>query len=226
MKLLFICLLLCLLIISPISIAAMPETFHPALASMDGVNSLEAENRLLESELKLAKKPQIYFIFDLKTRTIFLKSRGITFKELRIKNIEFWGYPVDTSPHTLIKRSTLFEPDREKIKPKKPQDKETKKTEKFEIEALELEDMPTSYRLTLNESIVISVRSKSSGVISTLSNTIHRINWYLSGPILTLWNYLREKPFTAIYITLGKEDARSLYWHFYEGTESVIYNPS
>jgi hypothetical protein len=194
-------------------------------AGTENISGLAEENRLLESELKLAKKPQIYFIFDLKNRVIFLKSRGIIFKELKIEDIKLWGYPVDIKPHTLLKKSTLFQPRREKIKPKKP-DQKTEKIEPFEIKALELEDMPTSYRLTLDEGIVISVRAEANGVISALSNTIHRIGWYLSRPILTLWNSVRNKPFTAIYITLTKEDARSLYWHFPEDTESIIYNPS
>jgi len=224
MKLRFICLLLCLFIISPISIAAMPETVHPALASMEGVNSLEAENQLLKSELELAKKPHIYFIFDLENATISLKSRGMEFKKMKIEDIKLWGRPVNTKPYTLLKRSSLFTPKREKIKPKKAE--ETKETKTFEIKALELEDMPASYRLTLDEGIVISVRAKSSGVFSALSNAVYRINWYLSRPILTLWNSVRNKPFTAIYITLTKEDARSLYWHFPEGTRSIIYNPS
>jgi len=214
MKLRFICLLLCIFIISPICIAAIPEAVH----------SLEAENQLLKSELELAKKPHIYFIFDSEKATISLKSRGMEFKKMKIEDIKFWGAPVNARAYTLLKRSSLFKPKREKIKPQKTE--KPKETKTFEIKALELEDMPTSYRLTLNEGIVISVSAKSSGVISALSNTVHRINWYLSRPILTLWNSVRGKPFTAIYITLTKEDARSLYWHFPEGTKCIIYNPS
>lgn len=190
----------------------------------ENISGLEKESQLLESELKLAKTPYIYFILDLQNKVIFIKSRGMTLREIKIEDMRFWGNPVNTKPHILLKKSSLFKPSREEIEPKNA--KETKETEKFEIKALELSDMPTSYRLRFDEGIVISIRPKANGVISTLHNALRRFNWYLSRPILTLWNYLRKKPFTAIYITLEKEGARSLHWSFTEGSESIIYNPS
>jgi len=185
--------------------------------------SIEEEHQLLESELKLAKTPQLYFVFDLKKKEILIKSKGAILKELKIDTVRFWGQPVRPEPYTLIKKSTLLKPKREEIKPKKPE--ETEGTEIFDIKALELSDMPSSYRLTLKKGIVITIRPTPEGIFSTIFNAVSRANWYLSRPLLTLWNYLMGKPFTAIYLTLQKEDARSLYWSFTEGAESIIYNP-
>ncbi len=186
---------------------------------------LEDKTLLLESELELAKKPHIYFIFDLKNRGIFLKSRGVMLKEIKIEDMKFWGRPLDTKPRTLLKKSSLFEPKREKIEPEKSKEKETTDTSSFEVKALELKDMPTSYRLVFHESIFISIRPKATGIISKLYNTGRYISWYLSRPILTVWNSIRSKPFSAIYLTVNEEDARSIYWSLTENSESIIYHP-
>jgi|GEM_PF-564479 len=185
--------------------------------------SLE-EHQLLESELKLAKTPQLYFIFDFKKKEILIKSKGAILKELKIDAVRFWGQHVKPEPYTLIKKSALLKPKREEIKPKKEEDTE-ETTGTFDIKALELSDMPSSYRLTLKKGIVITIRPTPEGIFSTIFNAVSLANWYLSRPLLTLWNYLMGKPFTAVYLTLQKEDARSLYWSFTEGAESIIYNP-
>ncbi len=211
----FLCFLLALFFAITISTEAMSKN----------AAGLEDKTLLLESELELAKKPHIYFIFDLKNRGIFLKSRGVMLKEIKIEDMKFWGRPLDTKPRTLLKKSSLFEPKREKIEPEKSKEKETTDTSSFEVKALELKDMPTSYRLVFHESIFISIRPKATGIISKLYNTGRYISWYLSRPILTVWNSIRSKPFSAIYLTVNEEDARSIYWSLTENSESIIYHP-
>lgn len=185
---------------------------------------MDMENRLLEAELRLARKPKIYFIFDLKNRVISLKSKGIMFKELRIEDKKLCGYPVEIEPIILLKKTALFPPKREKIKPKKSE--KNKQSSKFEIKALELEDMPSNYTLVFEKGVIISVRAESEGLAGEVLEILTQIRWYISTPIIGLWNFIRNKPYTAIYITLRKEDARSLYWHLPEGTENIVYNPS
>lgn len=188
------------------------------------IEELDMENRLLEAEISLAKKPRIYFIFDLQNGTISLKSRGVVFKELRIEDRKLLGHPVGIEPLVLLKKTALFPPKRDKIKPKKQ--KEDKQTDKFEIKALELEDMPSSYTLIFEKGIVISVRAESGGAGGALLGIMNQIRWYISTPIMSLRNFIRNKPYTAVYITLRKEDTHSLYWHLPEGTENIVYNPS
>lgn len=185
--------------------------------------SLEEETKLLESELKLAKTPQLYFVFDLKRHGILIKSKGVILKELKIDTVRFWGPFIKPKSYTLVKKSSLLKPKREEIKPKKPEEEEDAGT--FDVKALELSDMPSGYRLTLDEGIIITIRPLAEGLFSTIFNTVSYASWYLSRPFLTLWNYLSGKPFTAIYLILQKEDARSLYWSFAEGAKSIIYNP-
>lgn len=206
--------LFCLLLLFPV-----PQISDAATAE---ILALEQGNELLESELRLAKKPQIYFIFDLKNRTIFLKSLGVTFKEMRVENIRFWGNPVKIKPLVLLKKSALFKPRRVKIKPEKHEETET---DKFEIKALELDDMPKTYRLTLDDNIVISVRSKPVGLFSAMSGAVNYIKWHISRPLVTIWNVIRNKSYATIQLVLNEKDAKTLYWSFTEKTEAVIYYP-
>lgn len=182
---------------------------------------------LLESELILARKPIIYFIFNLKDRVVQLKSRGIVLKEMKVEKVTFWGDPVDTKPRTMIKKSTLFEPKREKIDPNKNKAEETTTTTTgaFNIDALELKDMPASYRVKFSGGVSVSVRPNRTGFISIFYRSGNLLGWYVTRPILTVWNSILGKPFTSLYLILDKEDARSIYWSLTEKSENIIFQP-
>lgn len=180
---------------------------------------IRENNRLLESELKLAKKPQLYFIFNLKEKKIYFKCRGITLRELEIEKVNLWGQSPDLKARVLLKRSTLFKPERKEINPK------DKEEEEFELEALELDDMPANFSMVLDEGINISVRQKPEGFFSELRSIYSYTMWHITSPLITVWNAVQKKPFTSIYITLSKKDAQSLYWSFYEGLAGIIYHP-
>ena len=184
---------------------------------------LRENNRLLESELKLAKKPQLYFIFNLKEKKIYFKCRGVTLKELKIEKVKLWGQYPDLKDHALFKKSTLFKPERKEINPK--DNEKDKEEENFELEALELDDMPANFSMVHYEGINISVRQKPEGFFSELRSIYSNTMWYITRPLITVWNTVQGKPFTSIYITLSKKDAQSLYWSFYEGLAGIIYHP-
>lgn len=191
------------------------------------LNELRGENQLLKAELKLAKKTNNYFIFDLKEKKVYFKNHGILLKDLEIERVRLWGQPPDLKPHTMIKKSTLFKPKRKKIKPEEDTEKTktVETTDKFEIEALELKDMPTGFKMVFDNGIIISVRQKPEGFFSGFKNIYYTLTWYVTHPLLTIWNSLQKNPFTSIYITMSKKDVQSLYWSFYEGLESIIYYP-
>ena len=186
---------------------------------------------LLSSELTLAKKPIIYFIFDLENKEVLLKSRGTVLKKMKIDDIKFWGAPVNTGTRTMISKSALFkEPKRVNIDPDKAKEEEETGTTSqtpgtFEIDALELKDMPTTYHLEFSRGIFISVRPKASGFLSKLYALANYAAWYLSRPLFTVWYSIQGKPYTSIYLTLGEEDARSIYWSLEEKSVNIIYKP-
>jgi len=186
---------------------------------------------LLSSELTLAKKPIIYFIFDLENKEVLLKSRGTVLKKMKIDDIKFWGDPVITGTQTMISKSALFkEPKRVNIDPDKArEEEETKETSQtpgtFEIDALELKDMPTTYHLEFSKGVFISVRPMASGIISGIPALANYAAWYISRPLLTVWYSIQGRPYTSIYLTLSEEDARSIYWSLEENSVNIIYQP-
>ncbi|MBI5739823.1 MAG: hypothetical protein HZA16_03795 [Nitrospirae bacterium] len=195
-------------------------------------SSVERETLVLESELSLAKSPIIYFVFDLKEKEVLLKSRGLVLRGMKVEDVGFWGDPVGVSPRPLVRKSALFkEPERVNIDPNKAKEEETLPPAAsaapgaFDVEALELKDMPTSYYLEFYERIFVSVRPKSVGFVSRLYAAASFTGWYASRPILTIWNSIKGRPFTSIYLEMGEDDARAIYWALVEKSENIIVQP-
>ena len=191
----------------------------PAPASNDKEKYLR-ENRLLEEELTLARKPDIYFAFNLKEKMVYIKVRGIHLRELQINDFHCWGSPVSDNVYRLRKKSTFLKPGREMIKPG-----ESKKKDHFEIEALELADMPSRYTLVFDGGMKIWVRPSTEGIASGIGNIFYPSMRFFIRPILMLWYTLRGKPYTAIDMVLDKNDARAVYWSLSEGSGAIIYSP-
>jgi len=189
-------------------------------AACDNKGNLSSETQRLRAELKLAEKPDIYFIFNLKERKIYIKARGTLLREFRIIDMKYWGDYISANPLFLLKKSTFMKPGREKIKPGADQD-----GDEVEIDALELDDMPARYTLSLEGGVSISVTPEPEGLITGLCNIIYSAGRYISGPVIMVWNALRKKTFTSIYIVLNKKEAQALYWSFHEGNGSIIYPP-
>jgi hypothetical protein len=196
------------------------------------ISDIDNEADLLASELTLAKKTNIYFIFDLKKKEVILKSRGIVLKEMKIEEMKYWGGAVDAKPQVMLQKSALFkEPKRVTIDPTKAKEEETstnttpKAPGAFEIEALELKDMPTTYHLEFSKGVFISVRPKAAGFVSVLYSFANYAGWYLSRPILTIWHSIKGRTYISIYLTMSEEDARSIYWSLVENSENIISMP-
>ncbi|OGW23973.1 MAG: hypothetical protein A2X59_13495 [Nitrospirae bacterium GWC2_42_7] len=189
-------------------------------ALCDNKGILFRENQLLESEFKLASKPDVYFIFNLKENIVHIKAAGISLREMQIKRVKQWGDNPPGQQLLLLKKSTFIKPGRDKIKPG-----ETKEADDFSIDALELRDMPARYTLYMDKGVSIFVRPETEGIFSGIFNLFYSAKRFISRPALTLWNTLLRKPFTAIDIVLDKKDAQALYWSFYEGTGAIVYSP-
>lgn len=180
---------------------------------------------ILQAELELAKKPQIYFMLNIKDKKIYFKARGIILKEIPVHNIKFWGNMSDIQSYALTKKSSFSTPARDKINPYEEEaEKEEKKDEKekFQLKALELSDMPASYTLWLDGNVFVSVKPRGQGM-ATLYSVAHSLSWYVSRPLYTVWNALKKKPYTALQLRLKKEDAQAFYWSFIEGGKIIIY---
>lgn len=178
------------------------------------------ESRLLEEELKLSRKPDIYFVLNLKGKMVYIKARGILLKELQIRDFNCWGSPVSVNAYRVREKSTFIEPEREMIKPG-----EIKKNDKYKVDAFELTDMPSRYTVVLDGGVAIFIKPLTEGIVSGISNVSYSSVRFFTRPILMLWNVLKGKPYTAIDIVLDKNDARAFYWSLSEKSTAIVDIP-
>jgi hypothetical protein len=187
--------------------------------------------RALEAELRLASKEKIYLILDARDATVRIKAAGLTLKTLPITRWTSWGDPVVPAPRTLVRRSTLIEPKRPRITPvaaEKPNDDAEALASAragADLDALELKDMPARFRLALDQGIRIVVRPEPEGFFSWWWEQAHYGGWYLTRPLLTIWNYMLGRPYTALYLRVAAQDARALYWVCRDGAGLLVISP-
>jgi hypothetical protein len=186
-------------------------------AYADDKENLARENKLIERELSLAKKSNLYFVFDLKGKSIRIKAQGVILKEIPIHDVRVWGSNLPGDSLVLEKKSTFVKPRRKSVKPA-----EHEEMDNFEIHALELDDMPSRYTLVLDKQVCISVKPHK-GLLSKIGNGGSSLKNAIVRPFMSFWYAVRGLPYTAIDIFLEKRDAKALYWSFQEGTESVLY---
>jgi len=195
----------------------MTALFIAIHAHADNREKLARENRLIERELSLAKKSNLYFVFDLEGKTIQIKANGLILKEFPVHDMRVWGSSLPWNSLVLEKKSTFVKPRRKRIRPVKHEE-----TDNFEIQALELGDMPSRYTLVLGKRVYVSVKphrgfsSEAGNAASSLKNAICR-------PFMAFWFGVRGKPYTTLDVFLEKKDAMALYWSFHEGTEGILY---
>jgi len=204
----------------------------PASSQADDVKSLEAVNKRLRAEYELAASQQIYFMFDLQMSLVQFKSSGISVAELPLHSVRAWGPIATDKVRTVASKHSFFTPEREVLKPPSPEEsgKAEVKTEantksdpkKFELAALELSDMPTSFQLRFDDGLRITVRPDAEGFFSRLWGALGKGFWYLSRPLLTLWHYFHEQSHIEILLTMPPKDAQLLYWSLTEGSSCLI----
>lgn len=201
------------------------EAFSGTLQSQD-------EERLLQLELQLARKTNIYFIIDLQENRVYVKARGIVLRDLEIKGKRFWGQADTVKLYVMNGKAAYAEPQREEVIPenmKKDEDPPAPApagtTAAVDIKALEIDDMPTSFILKLDDNFNVYVRPDNKGMLLGFYSIVNSINWYISQPMLTVWYSIKKSPHVALNLFLEEQDARALYWTIHEGSEVLIYNP-
>jgi len=218
----------------------------------DSIRTILKENRFLEEELSLAKKPKYYFVINLKDRKIELRARGMILKSWTASQIRYSGSPVPLKVITLSQKSALNPPERIEIKPGEgdpaarpepvvsPDDKKGKKDKKkekpatsqepdtggetFELQALEITDMPGNYELIFDNGLEISVRSKN-GNGQKLERLKENISWYILQPVKDLLSKNKNlNPKMILYFEKIRE-AQGIYWAFIDNIQGIIWLP-
>ena len=194
-----------------------------ALAGDSALTGLQQLNAFLQAEYDLAKSGKSYLLIDLQEHQLQLKASGLVLESFPIDNSRSWGQPMDLSVASLTGKSSLVSPERDVhvVSVGEQDAADTAQT----LKAFELHDMPTSYRLHLDNGTEISVRATSSHWFSHLRNLLAVPAWYLSRPLISNWNFLRGSPYNELALSMSEQDARKLYWAFSEGTPCLIRLP-
>jgi len=189
---------------------------------------LKSRNRLLESELALAKANGSYVVIDLAGKAISLKARGMTLKKWDIGRSRSWGKRIPMKTLKLKMKSALRPPQRTNITPgkedAKPSDSASPAASKEpDLGILELRDMPLHYDLVFDDAIRVSVRPRTKKFGASMVNFAKSVGWYLGLPLKTIVRTIFKKPFTEISIIFKSEkDAQELYWAYLDGHQTII----
>ncbi|MGB4704220.1 MAG: hypothetical protein WBI18_03980 [Candidatus Saccharicenans sp.] len=209
------------------------------------------ENRFLEEELKLARTHQYYFVLNLRDGTLELKARGMVLRVWKASKIRYTGKPVPLQVTSLKNKTALNPPERKVVKPGAEQSKETEKkagasisenknknkeekresqetartaADSFEVEALEITDMPASFELNFDNNLRIYVRSPADSR-EKWRRIKENFLWYAWNPVKYLINRKSElQPQLTLYFDTPRQ-AQGIYWAFVDGIKGIIWYP-
>lgn len=190
-------------------------------AHADELYDMRKENRILDAEFALAKKPAIYFVFDLDNSLAQFRSRGITHRELKIARWSAWGQIPTLKALALQRKEALVKPTI------KTADSIADKAVKIDAEAQEVKDMPVSYDLFFDDNVVMHVRGRTEGFRGWVADFWDSIRWRYSRAMITLMDRYKKNPsYVYMYISMNPDEAQALYWAFQENFESfIIHDP-
>jgi hypothetical protein len=188
----------------------------PARPADDGL-SLWRENRRLEAEAALAATPKPYFVLDLERGRIALKARGMVLFEIAVEESGFWGKRLAIGPTAIERRDALSRP---AIRPGEEKTQET-----LDAQILELSDMPSAYRLHLAGEVEVEIRPPAEGRWSSLRQRLSTWRWRLTRPLVTLRQRRERHETTTVFLVLKPDDARRVYWSFFEGLDGILIPP-
>ena len=181
--------------------------------------------KFLEEEYVLAKAPGFYFLFDLGNKRIELKSKGIVLRIWQPQRVRLWGSPVPFRALALTRKTALALPQRRIIKPGEEETapKPQAKPGEFELEALEVKDMPRTFTLELEDGTRISVVGKEKGMKKFWSF----LRWHIGMPLKTLKFHYKKRAMSFIQISFDDhKEGQALYWALTEGIKGLIWFPS
>ena len=193
----------------------------PAVARGQETPGAAPENRVIEEELALAKNPDFYFMMNLGTRAIDLKARGFVLRRWTPERVRFWGTPVAFKTLSLTRKTALTLPQRRVIRPGEPEAVPIKPGP-FELEALEVKDMPPAYTLELEDGTRVSIAPRAKG----LSGIWKDIKWYVGLPLKTLKRKLQKRTMTLIEVSFeDAKEGQAMYWALTEGLKGLVWLP-
>jgi hypothetical protein len=191
----------------------------------------------LIAEYTLAKDSNFYFVLDVVGRKLDLRVRGMVLMSWPLEKMRFWGNPGFAGSVQMVKKTTLKAPERIVIKPgdteepapapaAKPGEKAAAapaNPAEFDLEALELKDMPKAFSLDFDNGLHISVKSGDSGPEGMGGSLREAWRWYVDLPLRNLFGSREGRKISELELTFPKgENAQAIYWHFFDGIKGII----
>ena len=199
--------------------------------------ALATKQDALNAEYSLAKEAKFYFVFNVAGRTIELRVRGMVLKSWPIQAMKFWGQPDFAGTVELVKKTTLKAPERIVIKPGEaeviapapaPAGKAAAaggagSSADYDLEALELRDMPKRFSIDLDNGLHITVKARTGDTPGIGAKMKEAWRWYVSLPLRDLFAPRQDKRLSELEIVFADEkDAQSVYWHLFDGIKGIV----
>jgi hypothetical protein len=200
--------------------------------------ALAKKQAALATEYGLAKESSFYFVLDVLGRKLELRVRGMVLRSWPLQAMRFWGSPGFAGTVELVRKTTLKAPERIVIKPgdtaeAQPAPAPAKPAAKnaaaqaapgeFDLEALELKDMPKRFTLDFDNGLHVTIKAEdaaSRGLAGSLSDGLR---WYIGLPLRNLFGSREGKRISELELTFEQgQDAQAIYWHFFDGIKGII----
>jgi hypothetical protein len=178
---------------------------------MNGAPAIIEANRLMEEELKLAARPQIYMVLDLAAHVILIKSRGIELHRLPIAAWRQVGEGSLTGVFRLRARPSVNRP-----KAAPPDSADTGVT------AIELQHMPDRYDVVFDPGLILSVGQSARERPWTWVRGLVEEWWIRFSGLLGMAVVADGVTAARIHLTLAQEVAQSLAWTMTDGMPLII----
>jgi hypothetical protein len=177
----------------------------------DAATAIIEANRLLEEELKLAARPQIYMVLDLAAPVILIKSRGIELHRLPIVEWRQVGEGSLTGVFRLRARPSV-------TRPKATPADNTNTT----VTAIELQHMPDQYDLVFDPGLIISVGQSARERPWPWVRGMVEAWWSRLSDMLGMTVHADGATAVRIHLTLAQEVAQSLAWTMTDGMPLIV----
>lgn len=202
------------------------------------LDNLTVENTLLRAEYDLARKGQVYLFLDLAKKQFAIRASGMTIATIAIDEIRPWGPLPEPGLHLIADKDRV--PEREKIKIPPPGGEEvtTKPAvptppvdpaappavKKFEVQATEVTDMPSSYSLLLEGGGVLVIKSfpPATDWKGKMAQRFEKPLWKITHAFKATSSHYKKQPFAELMLILSPHDAQRLYWALPVGSALLI----
>jgi len=208
----------------------------PGWAGGADTAALAKKQSSLNAEYGLAKDSKFYFVFDVLGRKLELRVRGMALRTWPLQSMRFWGQPDFAGTVELVKKTALKAPERIVIKPGETEEApapapaakpEAPGTEaapaEFDLEALELRDMPKRFELDFDNGLHVIIKARGGAASSFGTQLRDAWRWYVQMPLRNLFGREEGAGTSQLELVFDEEkDAQSIYWHFFDGIKGII----